>query len=88
MSRLLPGDDFTRYRALRDGGASIDDVAARMKRDGLDTVTRLRALRWVFDVSLEAAKGAVVGAAAVVEQQRAVEAALDVLADDASSRPR
>jgi hypothetical protein len=82
MSKLLPGDDFSAYEALRAGGASIDDVAARMKRDGLDSVTRIRALRFVFDVSLEVAKGALVGAQALVEQQAAAAQALDRLVDD------
>ena len=86
MSKLLPGDDFSAYEALRDGGASMNDVAARMKRDGLDTVTRIRALRFVFGVSLEVAKGALLGAQALAEQQQALEQALDrasgLLVDD------
>jgi hypothetical protein len=82
MSKLLPGDDFSAYVALRDAGASLDDVAARMKRDGLDAVTRIRALRFVFDVSLEVAKGALVGATALAQQQAAAAQALERLEDD------
>lgn len=78
MSKLLPGDDFSRYVALKDGGATIDDVAARMKQDGLDSVTRIRALRFVFGVTLEVAKGAMLGPAAVA-QTTAIGDALDRL---------
>ena len=76
MSKLLPGDDFSRYSALRDGGASIDDVARRMKADGLDSVTRIRALRFVFGVSLEEATGAMLGRDAARDES-AIGDALD-----------
>lgn len=81
MSKLMPGDDFTVYLRMRDGGMDAAAVHARMKADGLDGITRTRALRYVFNLSLEEAKHAMVGgSAALAQAQEQVVDGLELLA--------
>lgn len=49
-------DDFSKYEALRDAGASPKDVYRIAKADGFDAITLLRLLKKVFALSLPQAK--------------------------------
>jgi hypothetical protein len=51
-------DDFTKYNAMKESGASPAEVYRVAKADGLDEITLLRLLRKVFGMSLAQAKEA------------------------------
>ncbi len=54
-------DDFQKYEALRDAGATPDEVYSAGKADLLDEITLIRLLRKLFDLSLADAKRTAVG---------------------------
>ena len=47
-------DDFSKYKKIRDAGASADDVYREAARCGPDTITQIRLIRAVFSLSLAA----------------------------------
>lgn len=79
-SALRPGDDFSFYKAARAQGATVEEVHARMLRDGLPTAGRVRGLRHIFDLDLDGALAVVAGGAAALRAQR--ETILRALATD------
>lgn len=62
-------DDFTKYEALRDKGATPDAIDRAAQADGVDAITRLRLLRNVCGLSLADAKRAATGGDAFGRKQ-------------------
>jgi hypothetical protein len=54
-------DDFSKYEELRDSGSTAKQVHEAGKADGLDSITLIRLVRKVFDLSLADAKRVIVG---------------------------
>ncbi|MDY7233035.1 hypothetical protein [Hyalangium rubrum] len=54
-------DDFRKYEAMRDNGASPSDVYYHARTDGIDSVSMIRMLRKIFNLSLLEAKEITVG---------------------------
>jgi hypothetical protein len=54
-------DDFSEYERLRDLGFTPKQVHEAAKADGLDSITRVRLIRRIFDLSLGDAKRAIGG---------------------------
>ena len=52
-------DDFSKYERLRDSGADPRQVHEAGKADGLDSITLIRLVRKVFNLSLAEAKKAI-----------------------------
>ena len=52
-------DDFTKYEAMRDAGASPERVFLQSVSDGVDPITRIRLIRSVFSLTPGEAKQAI-----------------------------
>ncbi|MCP4500931.1 MAG: hypothetical protein GY822_13305 [Deltaproteobacteria bacterium] len=84
MSKLLPSDDFSTYASQKEYG--VEAVYLQMKEDGLDVVTCIRGLRFIFSISLPEAQVVVAGGQkAYDEEQEAMANALLALAADESA---
>jgi hypothetical protein len=71
MIKLKPTDDFSRYAAQRDAGATPEAVLAAMKADGLDAAARMRGIRFVFALSFEEGAALLAGGQERLQAQRA-----------------
>ena len=58
MSKLLPGDNFEKYRGL-----DVDDAFAAMKADGVKRQDAIRGLRFLFGLTLPQALEVTAGGA-------------------------
>lgn len=63
-------DDFSKYEAMREQGATPDQVYAAAAADGLDSITLIRLIRRVCGLTLAQAKIVITAAARQDDQQR------------------
>ena len=62
-------EDYSKYIAMRDHGVRAEEVFRQARHDGLDTVTCLRMVRQVFNLSLIEGKAVMIKADTEVSLQ-------------------